>query len=217
MAGKAICISSPRRAARPRIATPGTAGEQYWVRIELRLVADVGLVGLPNAGKSTLLAALSAAHPKIAPYPFTTLTPNLGRVYIDAEQAFNLADVPGLIEGAHLGHGLGIRFLKHLKRTRVLVYVLDLSANPESDFMAVRGEVASFDPEMAERPALVVLNKLDLVTAAGAAEQARALKARTGLEVLVVSAEERIGLEPLLAAIARRLKAGGTVSAECHS
>jgi GTPase len=203
-------VSSTRRA--PRIATPGTAGEHYWVRIELRLVADVGLVGLPNAGKSTLLAALSAAHPKIAPYPFTTLTPNLGRVFVDDERAFNLADIPGLIEGAHLGHGLGVRFLKHLKRTSVLVYVLDLSASPESDFVAVRNEVASFDPEMVERPSIVVLNKLDLVDATEAAEHARALRARTGLETLVVSAEARIGLEPLIAAIARRLQEGETIS-----
>lgn len=208
-------VSSTRRA--PRIATPGTAGEQFWIRMELRLVADAGLVGLPNAGKSTLLAALSAARPKIAPYPFTTLTPNLGRVFVDDEHAFNLADIPGLIEGAHLGHGLGIRFLRHLKRTRALVYVLDLSANPENDFIAVRGEVASFDPEMVERPSLIVLNKLDLVTASEAAEHARALQTRTGLETFVVSAEARIGLEAIVAAVARRLKEGGTISAECHS
>ena len=203
-------VSSTRRA--PRIATPGTAGERFWVRIELRLVADAGLVGLPNAGKSTLLAALSAARPKIASYPFTTLTPNLGRVYLDDERAFNLADIPGLIEGAHLGHGLGIRFLKHLKRTRVLIYVLDLSSDAEGDFRSVRAEVAAFDETMIERPSLIVLNKLDLVTAAEAARQARTLEAATGLECFVISAEARIGLEPLLEGIARQLSAGEAIS-----
>ena len=156
-------VSSTRRA--PRIAKPGTAGEQRWVKIELRLVAEVGLVGLPNAGKSTLLAALSAARPKIAPYPFTTLTPNLGHVQVSDEESFNVADIPGLIEGAHLGHGLGIKFLRHLKRTRVLVYVLDVSADPESDFDTVRREVAAFDDAMVERPAVIALNKADLVAA----------------------------------------------------
>ncbi len=196
--------SSTRRA--PRIATPGTPGDQRWVRIELRLVAEAGLVGLPNAGKSTLLAALSAARPKIAPYPFTTLTPNLGRVYVSAEEAFNVADIPGLIEGAHLGHGLGIRFLRHLKRTRVLVFVLDLGANPEADFEIVRREVAAFDEEMLARPALIALNKLDLVTADEAEAIARAMRARTGLATFAISAQDRVGLEPLVTEIARQLK-----------
>jgi GTPase len=207
--------SSTRRA--PRIATPGTAGDQRWVRIELRLVAEAGLVGLPNAGKSTLLAALSAARPKIAPYPFTTLTPNLGRVYVSAEEAFNVADIPGLIEGAHLGHGLGIRFLRHLKRTRVLVFVLDLSANPEDDFEIVRREVAAFDEEMLARPALIALNKLDLVTPDEAESIARAMRARTGLATFAISAQDRVGIEPLVAEIARNLKLGEEPGAECRS
>lgn len=197
-------VSSTRRA--PRIATPGAKGEQRRVRIELRLVADAGLVGLPNAGKSTLLAALSAARPKIASYPFTTLTPNLGRVRVSDEESFNLADIPGLIEGAHLGHGLGIRFLRHLKRTRVLVYVLDLGSDPIRDFEIVRGEVAAFDAEMAARPALIALNKLDLVSAAEAEQASTAIRAKTGREAFVISAERRIGLERLAAAIARLLR-----------
>jgi GTP-binding protein len=197
-------VSSTHRA--PRIAKPGTAGEQRWVRIELRLVAEVGLVGLPNAGKSTLLAALSAARPKIAPYPFTTLTPNLGHVQVSDEEAFTVADIPGLIEGAHLGHGLGIKFLRHLKRTRVLVYVLDVSANPEGDFDTVRREVAAFDEAMIERPCVIALNKADLVTAEEAQRAADALAAHTGLEVIVISAEESTGLDPLLAAITAKLR-----------
>jgi GTPase len=207
--------SSTRRA--PRIATPGTPGDQRWVRIELRLVAEAGLVGLPNAGKSTLLAALSAARPKIAPYPFTTLTPNLGRVYVSAEEAFNVADIPGLIEGAHLGHGLGIRFLRHLKRTRVLVFVLDLSANPEDDFAIVRREVAAFDDEMLARPALIALNKLDLVTADEAEAIAHSIRERTGLATFAISAQDRVGFEPLVTEIARQLKLSEEPRAECRS
>ena len=125
--------SSTRRA--PRIATPGTAGEQRWIRIELRLVAEAGLVGLPNAGQIDAARRLSAARPKIAPYPFTTLTPNIGRVQLADGSGLHASPIfPGLIEGAHLGHGLGIRFLRHLARTRVLIYVLDLTADPERRF-----------------------------------------------------------------------------------
>ncbi|MGH7841620.1 MAG: GTPase ObgE [Candidatus Binataceae bacterium] len=205
--------SSTRRA--PRIATPGTAGVQLWARMELRLVAEAGLVGLPNAGKSTLLAALSAARPKIAAYPFTTLTPNLGRVQVSDEEAFSLADIPGLIEGAHLGNGLGIRFLKHLKRTRVIVYVLDAAAEPLDDFAIVRSEIAAFDAAMPTQPALIALNKLDLVSAVVAADHALKLRARTGLEVFVISAAEKVGLEPLVAGIAMRLKEAEPVAVEC--
>ncbi len=208
-------VSSTRRA--PRIATPGGAGERRWVRIELRLVAEAGLVGLPNAGKSTLLGALSAARPKVASYPFTTLTPNLGRVRVSDEESFTLADIPGLIEGAHLGLGLGIRFLRHLKRTRVLVYVLDLTGDPERDYAIVRREVAAFDPALTARPALIALNKLDLAEADAAERCARAIAADSGLETFVISAESRIGLAPLVAAIAARLGGAAHEAAACPS
>lgn len=207
-------VSSTRRA--PRIATPGTRGEQRSVRLELRLVAEAGLVGLPNAGKSTLLAALTAARPKIASYPFTTLTPNLGRVQISDEDGFSIADVPGLIEGAHLGHGLGIRFLRHLKRTRVLVYVLDIAADPEKDYATVRREVEVFDPAMTERPALIALNKLDLVTTADADSVAAAMRTYSGLEVFTVSAQQGGGLTKLVSGIARLLARADVPTIGCH-
>jgi GTP-binding protein len=195
--------SSTRRS--PRIATPGTAGEQRWIRMELRLVADAGLVGLPNAGKSTLLTALSAARPKIAAYPFTTLAPNIGRVSISGEESFTLADIPGLIEGAHRGLGLGIRFLRHLARTRLVVYVLDGADNPDAAFKTVRGEIAAFDPMLAERPAVVALNKIDLIGADEVNKIARKLRKLTGLEVFPISADKSENLAPLVAAIARML------------
>jgi GTPase len=206
-------FASPTRRT-PRIATPGAAGEQRSVRIELRLVADAGLVGLPNAGKSTLLAALSAARPKVAPYPFTTLTPNLGRVVLADGTGFSVADIPGLIEGAHLGHGLGIRFLRHLARTRVLIYVLDLSDDPERAFQTVQGELKMFDPALAEWPALVALNKLDLVDGDRASAAARRIGAPA--KVFVISAQEKTGLEPLVAAIAHLIGIVQT-GVECRS
>jgi GTP-binding protein len=196
--------TSTRRS--PRIATPGTAGEQRWVRLELRLVAEVGLVGLPNAGKSTLLRALTAARPKVASYPFTTITPNLGRVMISDEEAFSIADIPGLIEGAHLGQGLGIRFLRHVSRTSVLVYVLDASGTPADDFRVVRGELEAFDAELPTRPSLIALNKMDLITKNDAKKIVREVKAATHLDVIPISAEKLAGLEPLVAAISAQLR-----------
>ncbi len=207
--------SSTRRS--PRIATPGTAGEQRWVRIELRLVADAGLVGLPNAGKSTLLTALSAARPKIAPYPFTTLAPNIGRVSISGEESFTLADIPGLIEGAHRGLGLGIRFLRHLARTRLLVYVLDAADNPDAAFATVRAEIAAFDPALADRPGVVALNKIDLIAPDEVQKTARKLRKLTGLEVFPISADKSENLAPLVAAIARMLHRMDQPAAACPS
>jgi GTP-binding protein len=157
--GNASLASARNRV--PRTAERGEPGEERRLELELRLVADVALVGAPNAGKSTLLAALTAARPKIAPYPFTTLTPNLG-VAGDGER-FVMADVPGLIEGAHLGRGLGLTFLRHVSRSRMLLYVVDLSGDPAADLAVVRSEVAAFDPELARRRSLVVGTKVDLL------------------------------------------------------
>jgi GTP-binding protein len=151
----------------PRVAEHGEAGQERNLRLELKLLADVGLVGLPNAGKSTLLAAVTAARPKIAPYPFTTLQPNLGVVVLDDASGgrwteFVLADLPGLIEGASEGKGLGHEFLRHVERTRVLIHLLDgLSADPLADFAAINAELATFGHGLAEKPQLVALNKMD--------------------------------------------------------
>ncbi len=196
--------SSTRQA--PRIAKPGGPGEERWVRLELRLVAEVGLVGMPNAGKSTLLSALSAARPKIASYPFTTLTPNLGRVSVSDVENFTVADIPGLIEGAHHGHGLGIRFLRHISRTRILVFVLDVTSDIERDFNTVREEIEAFEAQLAKRRALVALNKIDLVNADVAAQAEQRIRQITGWEVIRISAQERIGLPPLIAAMAAMLR-----------
>src|SRR6516225_6089003 len=208
-------VSPTRRT--PRIATPGGKGEQRWVRLELRLVADAGLVGLPNAGKSTLLAAVSAARPKVASYPFTTLAPNIGRVFVSEEESYTIADIPGLIEGAHLGHGLGIRFLRHLSRTRLLIYVLDSSSNPENAYATVRGEIGAFDPALLERPALIALNKIDLLATGERPAAARALEASLGRRVLPISAAQGFGLEPLIAQIALKLSELDRVAGECPS
>ncbi|HEX5675145.1 MAG TPA: GTPase ObgE [Azonexus sp.] len=160
--------SSTNRA--PRQKTNGEEGEEFEFRLELRVLADVGLLGLPNAGKSTLIRAISAARPKVADYPFTTLHPNLGVVRVDDERSFVVADVPGLIEGAADGAGLGIRFLKHLQRTRILLHLVDIApidpdANPVRDAKAIVGELLKHDPALAEKPRWLVLNKLDLIPA----------------------------------------------------
>jgi GTP-binding protein len=175
----------------PRGVEPGEEGEAKRIHVELRTVADVGLVGLPNAGKSTLLSRLTAATPKIADYPFTTLSPNLGVAAVQDERVV-VADVPGLIEGAHEGRGLGHRFLRHVVRCRALVLAIDLSAeDPVSDLAVLRSELGSFDPELAERPAVIVGTKADLVDdPAGAA-------AALGAGTLPVSALRGDGLETL--------------------
>jgi GTP-binding protein len=155
-------LASPRNRV-PRVAEKGEPGEEAELELELRLVADVGLVGSPNAGKSTLLSRLTAARPKIADYPFTTIAPNLG--VAGGDERFVVADVPGLIEGAHEGKGLGLEFLRHVSRCRVLVYVVDLSGSPVEDLSAVRTEVEAYDTELLWRPSLVVGTKADLVGA----------------------------------------------------
>ena len=154
-------FASPTNQA-PRIADRGEVGQSRWLLLELKLLADVGIVGCPNAGKSTLLAAVSAARPKIADYPFTTLAPNLGMVTLD-DRDFVLVDIPGLIEGAHAGIGLGHDFLRHIERTRVLIHLLDgASADPLDDLASINEELRLFNPTLAHKPQLVVLNKMDL-------------------------------------------------------
>ena len=159
--GNAYFKSSTNRA--PRHANPGLEGEERWIWLRLKLIADAGLLGLPNAGKSTLLAAVSAAKPKIADYPFTTLHPQLGVVRVGM-QSFVLADIPGLIEGAHEGHGLGTRFLGHVERCAVLLHLIDVtSADPVADYRVIRKELKAYSPELAEKTEVIAFNKTDLL------------------------------------------------------
>lgn len=192
----------------PKHAQKGEPGEERWLRLELRLIADVGLVGLPNAGKSTLLAALTAAHPKIADYPFTTLEPNLGVMDLGIEDRRlpTIADVPGLIEGASEGAGLGHAFLRHVERTRVLVHVVDGSGrDPEWDHGVIRTELTAHDPALLDKPILVAFNKLDLPAAAAAWPAFSAARKRDGLPVVGIAAAEGRGIDELRAALAALL------------
>jgi GTP-binding protein len=195
---------------------PGEPGEVKDLRLELKLLADVGLVGFPNAGKSTLIARVSAARPKIADYPFTTLTPNLGVVGLSGDRSFVVADVPGLIEGAHRGLGLGHQFLRHLERTKVLVHVVDVSGasgrDPATDLDTVRHELELFSAELAAKPQLVAANKTD---AAGDAEAIAQLDARAralGLPFFRISAVTGAGVHELLEAVWQRLALAGPLS-----
>jgi GTP-binding protein len=193
----------------PRFAENGDPGEERELVLELKLLADVGLVGFPNVGKSTLISRISAAKPKIADYPFTTLVPNLGVVRVDENRSFVVADMPGLIEGAHLGAGLGHQFLRHIERTRLLVHMLDVSGatgrEPLRDFDVINEELASFNPKLAELPQIVALNKVD-VPGAGeiAAPVDRAIRAR-GYEVHLISAVTGQGVQELIFDIAEQL------------
>ena len=191
----------------PRHAQKGEPGEERWLRLELRLIADIGLVGLPNAGKSTLLAALTAARPKIADYPFTTLEPNLGVLDLgDDERRPTIADVPGLIEGASGGAGLGHAFLRHVERTRILVHVVDGSArDAEWDYGVIRDELQAHDPRLLEKPILVVFNKLDLPAAAAAWPAFRSARTKDAMPVVGISAATGEGIDRLRAALANLL------------
>jgi GTP-binding protein len=192
----------------PRHAQKGEPGDDRWLRLELRLIADVGLVGLPNAGKSTLLAALTAATPKIADYPFTTQEPNLGVLDLgmDDERRPTIADVPGLIEGASQGAGLGHAFLRHVERTRVLVHVVDGSSrDPEWDFGVIRDELKAHDPALLTKPIVVAFNKMDLPSAAMAWPTFRRARGRASVPVIPISAADGQGLEDLQLELARLL------------
>ncbi len=200
----------------PRHAQKGEPGEERWLRLELRLIADVGLVGLPNAGKSTLLAALTAATPKIAAYPFTTLEPNLGVLDLDEDDPRRptIADVPGLIEGASQGAGLGHAFLRHVERTRVLVHVVDgASRDPGWDFEVIRDELAAHDPELLAKPMLIAFNKIDLPAAAESWGDFRQARERDGLACVAISAGDGQGLPELRRRLADLLPSAGELDA----
>ncbi|MBM3739238.1 MAG: GTPase ObgE [Acidobacteria bacterium] len=198
--GNARFASSTHQA--PTEHEDGKPGESRRLRLELKLLADVGLVGFPNAGKSTLISRISAARPKIADYPFTTLEPNLGVVRLDDHRTFVVADIPGLIEGAHEGAGLGIRFLRHIERTRVLVHLVDMSEltgrNPSDDFKVVLKELAAFSPALAAKPMIVAASKMDVMQDPKPVENLKRMAKRRGLPFAAISAVTGAGIPELL-------------------
>ncbi len=214
--GNAHFATSTNRA--PRKSQPGLPGEVKTVRLHLKLLADVGLVGFPNAGKSTLISRISAARPKIADYPFTTLTPNLGVVTMSGDRSFVVADVPGLIEGAHEGHGLGDRFLKHLERTKVLIHVIDVSGmsarEPEADLDVLRHELSRFNEDLANKPQLVAANKIDALTDESSIAPLEARAKALGLPFFRISAVTGAGLDRLLEAAWPQIRAAREDSAQ---
>jgi GTP-binding protein len=205
--GNARFVSATNRA--PRRADPGVPGEIRHLRLQLKLLADVGLVGFPNAGKSTLIARISAAKPKIADYPFTTLTPNLGVVALSDDRSFVVADVPGLIEGAHRGLGLGHQFLRHLERTRLLVHMIDVSGqsgrDPVEDFKTIRRELELYRPELAEKPAIAAANKMDAVADRAPITRLAAHLRRRGIPLHRISAVTGDGVPALVEEMWRHL------------
>ncbi|HET7094191.1 MAG TPA: GTPase ObgE [Thermomicrobiales bacterium] len=205
----------------PRIAELGEPGQERWIRLELRLIADVGLVGLPNAGKSTLLSTVSRARPKIADYPFTTLQPYLGVVEVGGVggQTVVIADIPGLIEGAAAGAGLGHEFLRHVRRTKVLVHVLDASGglegrDPLVDFRTINRELADYDEQLAQKPMIVALNKIDLPEARERLPELQAALKEAGYQTFPISAATGAGIAPLLNAIAEFVREAERQEAE---
>ena len=207
--GNARFVSSTNRA--PRRTEPGEEGEERFIRLQLKLIADAGLVGFPNAGKSTLISRISAARPKIADYPFTTLSPNLGVVTLADDRSFVVADVPGLIEGAHEGHGLGDKFLRHIERTKVLVHLVDVSGasgrDPVHDFDTILRELRLFDPKVAAKPMLVAATKIDAVDDLSRVEALERHVRERGLPFFRISAVAGTGVDELLEAMWRQLAA----------
>lgn len=196
--GNARFTSSTNQA--PRVAERGEPGKERWIHLELKLIADVGIIGVPNAGKSTLLSAISAARPKIADYPFTTLEPNLGVALLDDYRTIVVADIPGLIEGAHDGAGLGHDFLRHIERTRILIHLLDgASENPMDDWAKIDDELLLYNPDLANRPQIIVLNKMDLEESSLLWwPEVEAAARRRGLEAMAISAVTGQGVRALL-------------------
>ncbi len=205
--GNAFFTSSTNRA--PRFAQPGLPGEVRHIQLELRLLADVGLVGFPNVGKSTLISAVSAARPRVADFPFTTLIPHLGVVRYGDEGSFVMADVPGLIEGAHTGHGLGARFLRHLSRTSILVHLLDISdpaCDPYADYRVINRELDAFDCALAQRPQIVVVTKADLTITRERFPEVQEFFAQHEKRVHLISAATGEGKQELVGEIVRALQ-----------
>ena len=214
--GNSHFATSTNRA--PRRAEPGQPGESWQLRLQLKLLADVGLVGYPNAGKSTLISRVSAAKPKIADYPFTTLTPHLGVVRLSDDRSFVVADVPGQIEGAHRGQGLGHQFLRHVERTKVIVYVVDVSSasgrDPADDLDVIRHELELFQAALLQRPQIVVANKVDALDELARLDRLAERASALGLPVHKVSAVTGEGVPALLEAIwPRLLEQGGPLDA----
>jgi GTP-binding protein len=205
--GNAHFATSTNRA--PRYHQEGGVGEERELQLELKLLADVGLVGFPNAGKSTLISTISAAKPKIADYPFTTLEPHLGVVDLGEFRTFVVADIPGLIEGAHGGAGLGDRFLRHVERTKLLLHLVDVSSasgrDAVSDYETINRELVAYDPQLAERPQIVVATKIDALDEPERLENLRLRAAADGREFYEISAVTNRGLRELVNAVAARL------------
>ncbi|HNU84281.1 MAG: GTPase ObgE [Pseudomonadota bacterium] len=206
--GNAFFATATNRA--PRYAQPGEQGQERWIRLELKLLADVGVIGFPNAGKSTLVSRVSAAKPKIADYPFTTLVPNLGVVRYKNFGSFVIADIPGLIEGAHRGVGLGTRFLRHVERTAVLIHLLDISGEAAvsgwHNFETINRELALYDPALAEKPQVVAIGKADLPETRERAKKEIDFFRRKKIEVFLISAVTGEGIDALTAAVVKKLK-----------
>lgn len=194
----------------PRFAEKGESGEEREIILELKLLADVGLVGFPNAGKSTFLSAVSSAKPKIADYPFTTLTPNLGVVKIGDMKSFVIADIPGLIEGAHKGEGLGISFLKHVERTKIILHFIDLSITsfktPMKGFEVINNELASFNKELVKKPQIVIINKMDITEVRKKSNAVSIAFEKKGYKVFKISSVTKEGIDELLYYVADNLK-----------